>query len=99
MKSNEIDHHDLNNKRKNHHHIIKVPASSCMWFKIKTQDMSFVLATWYRQWEHPEIIKQIYTNCVNGEVECMESFQWQINKAKNISSNIIITGDINIDML
>ena len=61
--------------------------------------MSFVLATWYRQWEHPEIIKQQYTNGVDGEVERLESFKRQIKKAKNISSNITITGDFNIDML
>ena len=36
---------------------IEEPASSCMWFKIDTQAMSFVLATWYTQWEHPEIVK------------------------------------------
>ena len=54
---------------------IEEPRNSCMWFKIKAQDMSFVLAAWYRQWEHQEIIKQTYTNGVDGEVEGMESFQ------------------------
>ena len=29
---------------------IEEPATSCMWFKIKTQDTNFVLATLYRQW-------------------------------------------------
>ena len=72
---------------------------SCIWFKIKTQDITFVLASWYRQWEHPELIKPCYTNGVDSEVERLESFQTQIKKAKNISSNIIITGDINIDKL
>ena len=56
---------------------IEDPASACMWFKIKTEDMSFVLATWYRQWEHPEIIKQQSTNGVDGEVERLESFKRQ----------------------
>ena len=40
----------------------------------QNQDMSFVLAAWYRQWEHPEIIKSNYTNGVDGEVEQLESF-------------------------
>ena len=44
-------------------------------------------------------IKNQYTNGVDGEVARLESFKLQINKAKNISSNIIITGDTNIDML
>ena len=61
--------------------------------------MSFVPAAWCRQLEHPEIIKHQYTNGVDGEVERLKRFKRQIKKAKNISSNIIITGDINIDML
>ena len=48
---------------------IEEPTNSCMLFKIKTQDMLFVLVAWYRQWEHPEIIKQTHTNSVDGEVE------------------------------
>ena len=67
--------------------------------KKKTEDKSFILAAWYRQWEHPDIIKSQYTNGINGEVARLESFKQQIKKAKKISSNIIITGDINIDML
>ena len=78
---------------------IEEPATACMWFKMKTQDSLLVMAAWQRQWEHPEIIKHLYTDGVDGEVECINSFQKQIKKAKNISSNIIITGDINIDML
>ena len=59
---------------------IEEPATSFMWFKIKTQDNNFVLAAWYRQWTHPEIIKHHYTNGVDGEVERLESFQKQIKK-------------------
>ena len=61
---------------------IEEPASACMQFKIKTEDKTFVLAAWYRQWEHPEIIKHQYTDGVNGEVERLESFKRQIKKAK-----------------
>ena len=53
---------------------IEEPASACMWFKIKTEDTSFVLAAWYRQWEHPEIIKHQYSDGVDGEVEPLDSF-------------------------
>ena len=78
---------------------IEESAMSCMLFKIKTQAITFVLTAWYRQWEHPELIKPYNTNGVIVEVERLESFQRQIKKAKCISSNIIITWDINIDML
>ena len=70
-----------------------------MWFKIKTEEKTFTLATWYRQWEHPLAIKNQYINGVYGEVARLESFKLQIKKAKNISGNIIITCDTNIDML
>ena len=58
-----------------------------------------VMAAWYRHREHPKSIEHLYTDGVDGQVECIESFQRQIKKAKNISNNIIITGDTNIDML
>ena len=70
-----------------------------MWFKIKTEDKNFVLAAWYRQWNHPTIIDHLYTKGTDGEVERLKSMQLQVKKAKNISSNIIVTGDTNIDML
>ena len=77
---------------------IEKAETACMWFKINTEDKTFTLATWYRPREHPDVIKNQYTNGVDGEVARLESFKLQIKKAKNISSNIIITGDINIDM-
>ena len=54
---------------------IEEPATACMWFKTKTQEISLVFLAWYRQWEHPKIIKQQCTNGVDGEVERLESFQ------------------------
>ena len=32
--------------------------TACMWFKIKTEEKTFTLAAWYRQWEHPLTIKK-----------------------------------------
>ena len=61
---------------------IEKDETACMWFKIKTEDKSFTIATWYRQWEHPDIIKNQHTNGVNGEVARLESFKLQIKKAK-----------------
>ena len=78
---------------------IEQAETACMWFKIKTEDKNFTLAAWYRQWNHPAIVEHMYTDGINGEVERLESMKLQVKKAKNISSNIIITGDTNIDML
>ena len=36
---------------------IEEPATSCMWIKIKTQDITFVMAAWYRQ--HCRLIKPL----------------------------------------
>ena len=36
---------------------IEQAETACMWFKIKTEEKTFTLAAWYRQWEHPLAIK------------------------------------------
>ena len=59
---------------------IEQAETACMWFKIKTEDKTFTFAAWYRQWEHPEAIKNQYTNGVDGEVARLESFKLQIKK-------------------
>ena len=38
---------------------IEENETACMWFKIKTEGKTFTFAAWYRQWEHPLIIKNI----------------------------------------
>ena len=90
-KNDTIDITRLNN--------IEKPATGCIGFKIKTQESSIVMSTLYQEWEHPESIKYLYTDGFDGEVPRVESFQKQTKKTKNISNNVLITGDINIDML
>ena len=57
---------------------IEQAETACMWFKIKTEEKTFTLAAWYRQWELPVGIKNQYTNGVDGEVARLESFKLQI---------------------
>ena len=53
-----------------------------MWFKIKTQESTMVLSAWYCQWEHPEAIKHLFPDGVDGEVSRIESFQRQTKKLR-----------------
>ena len=80
-------------------HEIEHPDLSCMWFKMCLDDQTIVLAAWYRQWQLPIEIRHLRTDGVNCQVERFREFQSQVNKVKNISRNIMILGDINIDML
>ena len=60
---------------------------------------NIVLAAWYRQWQLPMDIRHLKTDGVEGQVERFREFQSQVRRAKKFSNNVMILGDINIDML
>ena len=75
------------------------PDLACMWFKLRLDDQTIILSAWYRQWQLPIEIRNARTLGVDGQVERIKIFQKQVKEARKISQNVMILGDINIDML
>ena len=75
------------------------PDLACVWFKMRLDDQTVVLAACYRQWRLPIKIRNQRTGGVDGEVERFKTFQTQVKKAKQISRNLMLLGDISIDIL
>ena len=77
---------------------IEDPSTACMWFKMRLAEKTIMIAAWYRQWNHLADIAQNFTDGVEGQVERIKLVKNQVEKAKAISKQIILMGDINIDM-
>ena len=75
------------------------PDLACMWFKLRLDDQTIILSTWYRQWQLPIEIRSARTQGIDGQVERIKIFQKQVKEARKISQNMMILGDTNIDML
>ena len=65
---------------------------------MRLADKTIMIAAWYRQWNQLDDVAHNHNNGLEGQIERITSVKAHVMKAKANSKQIIIMGEINIDM-